>query len=85
MVWQDIVIMILNLVFTYSIGNQVIYGFKKKKGYLTITTALLQGLALVIMGATYLTLDLIFSAIVTAFNGFLWLTLLIQRIIYKKV
>ena len=85
MIWQDIVIMVANLVFTYTLIYQAYYGFKKKKGLLTLTTAGLTFVALYVVVIAFYTLSLYFSAIVTAINGTLWLILFIQRIIYKKV
>jgi len=85
MIWQDIVIMVANLVFTYTLIYQAYYGFKKKKGLLTLTTAGLTFVAIYVVTIAFYTLSLYFSAIVSAVNGTLWLILFIQRIVYKKV
>lgn len=84
MIWQDIIITIANLLFTYSLFHQVIYGFKKKKGLLTLTTSGLTTLGLYAMAISFLTLNLYFSAVVSSLNATLWLILLIQRVIYNK-
>ena len=85
MIWQDIIITIANLLFTISLINQVVYGFRKKKGLITLTTSFLTTLGLYAITIAFLTLGLPMSALVSCVNGTLWLILLIQRIIYKKV
>ena len=85
MIWQDIVIAIANLLFTYSLFHQVIYGFKKKKGLLTLTTSGLTSLGLYALALSFFTLNLYFSSIIAVINATLWLILLIQRIIYTSI
>jgi hypothetical protein len=82
MVWQDIIITIANLMFTYSLINQVHHGFKKKKGFLTITTSVLTFIGLYAMAVAFFTLGLYFSAIVATINATLWFVLFIQKMIY---
>ena len=84
MIWQDIVVTIANLLFAYSLVYQVYYGFKKKKGLLTLTTSLLTVIGLYAISIAFFTLALYFSAISTTINGTLWLILLIQRLVYKE-
>ncbi len=84
MIWQDIIITIANLLFTYSLFHQVIYGFRKKKGLLTLTASGLTTLGLYAIAISFFTLGLYFSSIVSVINATLWLILLIQRIIYNK-
>ena len=85
MVWQDIVITIANLAFTCSIINQVIYGFRKKKGLITLATSGLTAVSLFIMSIAFFTLTLLFSGITCVINGVLWSILFFQRLRYKKV
>ena len=40
MIWQDIVLTIVNLVFLVSLIPQVYYGFKKKKGLISLWTSI---------------------------------------------
>lgn len=82
MVWQDIVISLSNLLFTYSLINQVVYGFRKKGGFITFQTSLLTTIGLSALTVAFFTLNLIFSTIVSGTNAILWLTLLIQRVKY---
>ena len=82
MIWQDIVITIANLMFTYSLVNQVVYGFKKKKGFLTITTSVLTFIGLYAMTVAFFSLSLYFSAIVAFINATLWFILFVQRVVY---
>ena len=84
MIWQDIVISIANVLFTYSLIKQVYHGFKKRKGFLTIQSSLLTTLGLYIMAFAMLTLKLYGSAIIMGINGTLWLMLFFQRIIYGE-
>ena len=79
MVWQDILISLSNLLFTYSLVHQVIHGFKKRRGFLTLTSSGLTSFGLYIMSAAFISLDLMYSGVVAFINGTLWLTLFIQR------
>jgi len=83
MAWQDIVITLANLLFTYSLIIQVYAGFKNKKAHLHFQTAILTAIGLYVMAITFASLNLLFSAIAAGVNGTLWLLLFIQRIIYK--
>jgi hypothetical protein len=82
--WQDLIIALCNILFSYSLGYQVIYGYLKKKANLTIQTSLLTTIGLYIMSICFFTLNLKFSGIISFLNGTLWLILLIQSIKYKK-
>lgn len=84
MVWQDIVIAIANLLFTYSLAFQIYRGFKDKKGYLALQTSFLTTIGLFTVAFAFFTLDLSASAIVAISNGFMWLILFIQGLIYNK-
>ncbi|MBW2992416.1 hypothetical protein KY345_04330 [Candidatus Woesearchaeota archaeon] len=84
MIWQDVIIAVANLMFTYSLIYQVYYGFKKKKGLLTFTTSILTFIGLYAVTIAFITLSLYYSAITAGINATLWLMLFIQRIIYKK-
>ncbi len=84
MVWQDTLISIANMLFTYSLAYQVMYGFFKKKGFVTLTTSGVTTAGMYAMTVCFFTLGLYFSAIVGAINSTLWLLLFIQRAMYKK-
>ena len=83
MVWQDIVIAIANLLFSYALIFQVYHGFKTKKGHITIQTTLLTTIGLYVSCIAFLSLNLIFSGLSCFLNGTLWAILLIQGLIYK--
>ena len=85
MIWQDIIIAIANILFGYSLAYQIYVGFKEKKGFLSLQTSLLTAIGLYALAFAYLTLGLIISMIIAAFNATMWLLLLIQRLIYKKI
>ncbi len=84
MVWQDWVISIANLLLIYSIIPQVYQGFKRKKGFLNLQTALMTTIGLYAIAVAFFSLNLMFSAIVITINATLWLVLFIQRIKYGK-
>jgi len=84
MVWQDIVISIANILFGYSLIYQVYYGFKKRKGFLSLQTSFLTTIGLYALAFCFLTLNLVMSSVLSTFNGTMWFLLFIQRIIYKK-
>ena len=84
MIWQDIVIAIINIVFGYSLVYQVYIGFKEKKGFLSLQTSLLTTIGLFVLAVIYLTLNLYISTLVTLITGIFWFLLLVQRLIYKK-
>lgn len=84
MIWQDFVLMIANLLFTYSIFSQVYYGFKWKRGLVILRTSFLTSLGLYAAGVVFFSLGLFFSGIVATTNASLWFTIFIQRIIFPK-
>ena len=84
MVWQDIVISIVNIVFTIALVPQVYDGFKLKKGFVTSATSVPTFIGLYVMAITFYTLQLYYSSIVTVVAGLIWTILYIQRVIYKK-
>ncbi|PIN93513.1 hypothetical protein COU61_00840 [Candidatus Pacearchaeota archaeon CG10_big_fil_rev_8_21_14_0_10_35_13] len=84
MIWQDLVITITNLLFTYSLIPQVWEGFKIRKGLLTIQTSIITTIGLYAMSVVFLSLGLTFSFVISLINGTLWLILLLQRLSYGK-
>lgn len=84
MIWQDIVITIANIIFSASLLPQVIYGFKKRKGFVTATTSGPTFIGLYAISIAFYSLNLTLSAIVSFITGTLWLTLFVQRIVYEK-
>jgi len=81
--WQDLVITISTLLLGYALIPQVVDGFKKRKGTVTIQTSLITALGLYTIAICLFTLGLYFSFIMNLFTGTLWAVLLIQKIIYK--
>ena len=84
MIWPDVAIALANLLFSYSIINQVYQGFKHKKGFIHFGTAILTVIGGFIMTISLLYLGLIISSLVNLLNLTLWGILAIQRIIYSK-
>ena len=85
MIWQDIVIAIANIFFTYSLVYQVHYGFKKKKGLMTLTTSFLSFVGLYAMALAFVTMNLFYSATMIFINGTMWFVLFLQRLKYERV
>jgi len=82
--WQDIVITIILIALAYALIPQVIRGFKSKRKLVSFQTSLITFIGMYVLAYIYLTLNLIFSTLVTLITGTLWLILFIQGIIYKK-
>ena len=84
MLWQDIVITIVSIVFSLSLIPQIIHGFKTKTGPIRYQTSIPTFLGLLIISATYITLHLYFSALMCFLTGVMWLILCVQKITYQK-
>lgn len=83
MVWQDIVISIVNIVFIIALIPQIYNGFKLKKGSVIIATSLPTFIGLYVVAIVFYTLELYYSSFVTVIGGILWTILFIQRLKYK--
>ena len=83
MMWQDILITISNILFSYALIPQVYHGFKNKKTAMILQTALLTTIGLYASCIAFFSLGLLFSGIITVINGTLWGLLLLQTLIYK--
>ena len=83
--WQDIVISIASIIFVYAMFPQIIYGFKTKKGLISLQFSLLNLFAMIGLVVVYANLNLIFSTIINILISFLWIILLIQRVKYGPV
>jgi hypothetical protein len=84
MIWQDIVISLMNVVFSYALVKQVLQGFKDKQGYINLQTASFTFAGMFIISFCLLTLGLIFSFAVGIFNASMWLILLLQKVKYGE-
>lgn len=82
--WQDTLITIIIIFFSYALVPQIYKGFKEKKGFIDFQTSIITATGMYALAAIYITIDLIFSSIIALITGTLWTTLFIQRIIYKK-
>jgi len=83
MAWQDTIITMCILLFSYALIPQIYQGFKQKKGVINFQTSLITFIGMYILAFTYFKLDLIFSTIMATIAGTLWLVLFIQKITYK--
>jgi len=82
---QDIILAVVAIALGYALIPQIIYGYRTKKGLISINTGVITSLGLYVLSVTFLTLDLIFSGVMNFIVASLWLTLLIQRIKYGKI
>ncbi|MBI2665366.1 hypothetical protein HYX12_01960 [Candidatus Woesearchaeota archaeon] len=82
MVWQDYLITVSIIGFAISLIPQAYYGFKEKKGFITLNTSIPTFIGLCAISFAYLSLSLFFSAIVSMLTALVWLVLVIQRIVY---
>jgi len=83
MIWQDIIITIIMMAFSYALLPQIYQGFKKRKGFINLQTAGITFIGMYILTYVYFTLGLIFSTFIAFITGTFWLILFIQKIIYK--
>jgi len=83
MIWQDIVITVVSVVFCVSLMPQVYCGFKEKRGPIKFQTSIPTFLGLYVICITYFTLGLYASAAITFVTGTIWLVLFFQRLLYK--
>ncbi len=83
MMWQDLVIMIANVIFSYALIPQVYRGFKTKKGIIELQTSLLTAMGLFAMAIALFTLKLYLSTLMVFTSAILWIILLFQKIVYK--
>jgi len=84
MIWQDLVIAIVSILFAYALIPQVIKGFREKKKHIAVQTGLINAAGMYAVAVAYASLGLIFSTIFGIITATLWLVLFIQSIIYKK-
>jgi hypothetical protein len=84
MIWQDIVIAIVNVLLSYALVPQVWHGFKEKKGGVVLQTGVITTIGLYVMAVTFATLRLYSATVLTVVTGTLWLLLLVQTIVYGK-
>jgi len=84
MVWQDVIITIVIILFSYALVPQIYQGFKEKKGFINLQTSMITAIGMYSLAVIYLTLNLYFSSIISEITAILWTTLFFQKIIYKK-
>ncbi|MBT3817499.1 MAG: hypothetical protein HOE80_03570 [Candidatus Magasanikbacteria bacterium] len=84
MMWQDMVLMVVSIVFSVALFPQVYYGFKEKKGEIKYFTSIPTFIGLYVICGVYFSLGLFFSAVMAIMTGTLWFILFIQRWRYNK-
>ncbi len=84
MLWQDMVLTIVSIIFSLSLVPQIYQGFKEKIGPIRYQTSVPTFLGLFVITGVYLTLHLYFSAAMSFFTGVAWFLLCLQRMTYTK-
>jgi len=82
MLWQDITITIVSVVFSIALLPQVYHGFKNKKGHITHATSVPTFVGLYVLCVVYLSLGLLLSTVVSFLTATMWLVLCVQRWLY---
>jgi len=83
MIWQDLVIAVVNILFSYALIPQVYHGFKKRKSTVVLQTSIIMTIGLYVMAFAFFTLKLYFSTVLAIITGTMWFLLLIQNLIYR--
>jgi len=81
--WQDYLITLSVVAFSYALLPQIYQGYKQKKGFINSQTSLITLIGMYALTYTYFSMGFLFSSIITFISGTLWLTLFIQKLIYK--
>jgi hypothetical protein len=81
--WQDIVVALANLLFSYSLIFQVFKGFREKKGFIALQTSFLTAIGLSALSVVYRSYNLYISTIISLFSMLLWIILFVQRVFYR--
>lgn len=84
MTWQDTTIAVANIVFIFSLCEQIYENLKSKKSSISSITSCLYALGLYAMTYAMWSLDLTFSSIVTGINGILWNILFILSLKFRE-
>ena len=85
MIWQDVVVGAVNIVFMYAMIPQLLYGFKTRRGLISIQFSALNILAMIGLLLVYISFELYVSIVLTIILIFLWVILFLQRIFYGAV
>lgn len=84
LMWQDWVMAICSVVFSWALVPQVVRGFKDRQGYVEGWTAAPYTMAVVAVAVSLLTLRLWFAGAVGMASAGLWAVLWLQREFYGK-
>lgn len=82
MLWQDISIMISNIILGFSSIMLVYKGFKLKRGVPSLVSAILFPIALYGLAVSYFSFNLYLAAAIVTINGTSWIILLLQKLKY---
>ena len=75
----------VNVLFIYAMIPQLVYGFKTRKGLISIQFSLLNILAMLLLLLVYVSFGLYLSVVLTVVLIVMWMILFLQRVSYGKV
>jgi len=79
MIWQDLVIFSGNVIFGIALIPSIL-----SKDKPSLFTSCITSVVLLMYGATFLTLEMAYSSIMSTVNGFLWMILFFQQLRKEK-
>jgi len=82
--WQDITIMVVNVVFIVSLVPQVLEGYKKKLGLIRLEASIPTAISVFVLTVVYFTLNLIYAGVLAMILGIIWVIFVIQRFVYQN-
>ena len=82
MIWQDVVIAVISILFGFILIPQLKDVWKG--GSLNVYTAGLTTIGLYILAATFVTMGFWISVIADIFSGTIWLLLFVLSVLHKK-
>lgn len=82
MIWQDVLIAIVNLTLSYALLPQIYHTHKTKTTTVTIQTSTISAISLLVLTIALFSLGLILSSIGAGISSILWTTILIQKLKY---
>jgi hypothetical protein len=85
MIWQDVVVGFVNVLFMYAMIPQLVYGFKTKRGLISIQFSVLNILAMLGLLLVYVSFELYISIVLTVILIVLWMALFLQRVFYGEI
>ena len=84
MIWQDIVIAICTIGFSYALIPQILLHFRMERVELTWQTIIITSVGMLVVMICMFSLKLWFTTAMNFLAMLLWITFGVQKIIYKR-